>query len=98
MIKLHPDKLRVPIRARVGKINTFYLYGDKPIVYFTGIRYEWCQCELTQALIDDFCAIFGSENVNKWTGREIEIYARNGEIRARLYQGKGIEYDSLESL
>jgi hypothetical protein len=84
MLMITAEKLKVPIRARVGKVNTFYLFHEKPIIYFTGLRYDWCQCELTQGLIDDFIAIFGSEDMEDWAGKEVEIYVRDGKIRARL--------------
>jgi len=82
------DKLKVPIRAKVGKINSFYLYQPNPIIYFTGIRFEWCQCELTEILINDLSRIFETTEMKEWNGKEIEVFSRDGQVRARCVNPK----------
>ncbi len=79
MIKINPLNLKVPIQARVGKINA------QNIIYFAGKRFEWAQADLTPALASDLTAISGTPNTFEWCGKKVELYSENGNVHARNY-------------
>lgn len=85
MIVINPVNLKIPIRARVGKIKTDYPdYQTKMTIYFSGRRFEWVQTALTPTLAADLSQILKTQNIKDWFGREVEVYSQNGSIRARL--------------
>jgi hypothetical protein len=82
MIVINPINLKVPIHARVGKINPDY--QARMIIYFSGRRFDWVRTTLTPDLVGDLSQILGTANIQDWFGREVEVYSENGSIRARL--------------
>ncbi len=82
MIEINPVNLKVPIHARVGKINPDY--QSNMIIYFSGRRFDWVRTILTPVLASDLSRALDTQNIKDWFGREVEVYSQNGSIRARL--------------
>ena len=82
MIVISPINLKIPIHARVGKINPDY--QSNMIIYFSGRRFEWVRTILTPVLASDLSRALDTQNIKDWFGREIELYSDNNDIRARV--------------
>lgn len=82
MITLKPEKVKNPINAKVGKVQTTYPGGAAKMTIFLSAGQSVYQADLTPALLRDLARLFETNVMAEWAGREVVIYAEGGDLRA----------------